>query len=150
MANYIAENVTANVRQIEGTINKIMAFKDLLGNDTDEESVTRAIQDMIKRSNEYIPTPEAILEYISKFYNVDEAIIRGQQRNRDAVQARQIAMYLIRNMTSLSLDDIGKVFDNRDHSTVLYSIQQVEKKMKTDSAFAEKVKAIKTNINSKR
>ena len=149
-AAYIAENVTANVRQIEGTINKVMAFKDLLGNDTDEESVARAIQDIVKRSNEYIPTPEAILEYISKYYNVDESIIRGQQRNRDAVQARQIAMYLIRSMTSLSLDETGKFFDNRDHSTVLYSIQQVEKKMKTDSAFAEKVKAIKTNINSKR
>ena len=81
---------------------------------------------------------------------MDEAIIRGQQRNRDAVQARQIAMYLIRSMTALSLDDIGKVFDNRDHSTVLYSIQQVEKKMKTDTAVSEKVKAIKTNINSKR
>ena len=147
---YIAENVTANVRQIEGTINKIMAFKDLLGDEADEDSVTRAIQDIVKRSNEYIPTPEAILDYISKYYNVDETIIRGQQRNRDAVQARQIAMYLIRSMTSLSLDDIGKVFDNRDHSTVLYSIQQVEKKMKTDTAFSEKVKAIKTNINSKR
>ena len=147
---YIAENVTDNVRQIEGTINKIMAFKDLLGDEADEDSVTRAIQDIVKRSNEYIPTPEAILDYISKYYNVDETIIRGQQRNRDAVQARQIAMYLIRSMTSLSLDDIGKVFDNRDHSTVLYSIQQVEKKMKTDTAFSEKVKAIKTNINSKR
>ena len=146
---YIAQNVTANVRQIEGTINKIMAFKDLLGDETNEESVTRAIQDIVKRSNEYVPTPEAILDYISKYYNVDEAVIRGQQRNRDAVQARQIAMYLIRNMTSLSLDDTGKVFDNRDHSTVLYSIQQVEKKMKSDRAFAEKVKAIKTNINSK-
>ena len=56
-AAYIAENVTANVRQIEGTINKVMAFKDLLGNDTDEESVARAIQDIVKRSNEYIPTP---------------------------------------------------------------------------------------------
>ena len=147
---YIAENVTANVRQIEGTINKVMAFKDLLGNDADEESVARAIQDIVKRSNEYIPTPEAILEYISKYYNVDQSIIQGQQRNRDATQARQVSMYLIRNMTSLSLDEIGKVFDNRDHSTVLYSIQQVEKKMKSDSAFAEKVKAIKTNINSKR
>lgn len=147
---YIAENVTANVRQIEGTINKVMAFKDLLGNDADEESVARAIQDIVKRSNEYIPTPEAILEYISRYYSVDQSIIKGQQRNRDATQARQVSMYLIRNMTSLSLDDIGKVFDNRDHSTVLYSIQQVEKKMKTDSAFAEKVKAIKTNINSKR
>ena len=56
----------------------------------------------------------------------------------------------IRSMTSISLDETGKFFDNRDHSTVLYSIQQVEKKMKTDTAFAEKVKAIKTNINSKR
>ena len=150
IAAYIAENVTANVRQLEGTINKIMAYKDLLGNDTDEETVTRAIQDMLRRTNEYIPSPEAILEYISKFYSLDEAVIRGQQRIRDAVQARQIAMYLIRSMTNLSLDDIGKQFDNRDHSTVLYSIQQVEKKMKKDAAFAETVKEIKTNINSKR
>ena len=150
IAAYIAENVTANVRQLEGTINKIMAYKDLLGNDTDEETVTRAIQDMLRRNNEYIPSPEAILEYISKFYSLDEAVIRGQQRIRDAVQARQIAMYLIRSMTNLSLDDIGKQFDNRDHSTVLYSIQQVEKKMKKDAAFAETVKEIKTNLNSKR
>ena len=147
---YIAENVTANVRQLEGTINKIMAFKDLLGNDTDEETVTRAIQDMLKRNNEYIPSPDAILEYISKYYNLDISVIRGQQRIRDAVAARQIAMYLIRSMTNLSLDDIGKQFDNRDHSTVLYSIQQVEKKMKKEPSFAETVKEIKTNINSKR
>ena len=150
IAVFIAENVTANVRQLEGTINKIMAFKDLLGSDTDEETVTRAIQDMLKRSNEYIPSPDAILEYIAKYYSLDEAVIRGQQRVRDAVQARQIAMYLIRSMTNLSLDDIGKVFDNRDHSTVLYSIQQVEKKMKKDAAFSESVKEIKTNINAKR
>ena len=147
---YIAENVTANVRQLEGTINKILAYKDLLGNDADEETVTRAMQDILKRSNEYIPTPEAILDYISKYYSLEESVIRGQQRIRDAVQARQIAMYLIRSMTNLSLDDIGKVFDNRDHSTVLYSIQQVEKKMKKEPAFAETVKEIKTNINSKR
>ena len=147
---YIAQNVTANVRQLEGTINKILAYKDLLGNDTDEETVTRAIQDMLRRSNEYIPTPETILEYISKYYSLEESVIRGQQRIRDAVSARQIAMYLIRSMTNLSLDEIGKVFDNRDHSTVLYSIQQIEKKMKKDPAFAETVKEIKTNINSKR
>lgn len=147
---YIAENVTANVRQLEGTINKILAYKDLLGNDADEETVTRAMQDILKRSSEYIPTPEAILEYISKYYSLDEAVIRGQQRIRDAVAARQIAMYLIRSMTNLSLDEIGKVFDNRDHSTVLYSIQQVEKKMKKEPSFAETVKEIKTNINSKR
>ena len=147
---YVAENVTANVRQLEGTINKIKAYKDLLGSETDEETAARAIQDMLKRSNEYIPSPSVIIEYICKFYNLDESVIRGQQRVRDAVQARQIAMYLIRSMTNLSLDDIGKEFDNRDHTTVLYSIDKVEKQMKKDSAFAETVKEIKTNINSKR
>ena len=147
---YIAEHVTANVRQLEGTINKILAYKDLLGSETDEETVTRAIQDMLKRSNDYIPSPSVIIDYISKFYDLEESVIRGQQRVRDAVQARQIAMYLIRSMTNLSLDDIGKEFGNRDHSTVLHSIDKVEKQMKKDSAFAETVKEIKTNINSKR
>ena len=149
IANYIAQNVTANVRQLEGTINKILAYKDLLGSDTDEDTVTRAIQDMLRRSNEYVPTPETILDYICRFYGLEESVIRGQQRIRDAVQARQIAMYLIRSMTNLSLDEIGKVFDNRDHSTVLYSIQQVEKKMKKDPSFAENVKEIKTNLNAR-
>ena len=149
IAVYIAQNVTANVRQLEGTINKILAYKDLLGSDTDEETVTRAIQDMLRRSNEYVPTPDTILRYICKLYGLEETVIRGQQRIRDAVQARQIAMYLIRSMTNLSLDEIGKQFDDRDHSTVLYSIQQVEKKMKKDPAFAETVKEIKTNINSR-
>ena len=147
---YIAENVTANVRQLEGTINKILAYKDLLGNDADEDTVTRAMQDILKRSSEYIPTPEAILEFISKYYNVDVNLIKGQQRVREAVGPRQIAMYLIRSMTNLSVVDIGKIFDNRDHSTVLYSIQQVEKKMKPDPSYAETVKELKTNINSQR
>ena len=147
---YIAENVTANVRQLEGTINKILAYKDLLGSNTDEETVSRAIQDMLKRSNEYVPSPDVIIDYISKYYNMDESIIRGQQRVRDAVQARQIAMYLIRSMTNMSLDDIGKEFSKRDHSTVLHSIEKVERQMKQNSAYAETVKEIKTNINSKR
>ncbi len=146
----IAEKATANVRQLEGIVNKLLAYKDLLGDETNEDTVSRAIQDILKRSSEYIPTPEAILEYISKYYGVEESLIRGQQRVRDAVQARQIAMYLIRSMTNISVVDIGKVFDNRDHSTVLYSIQRVEDKMKRDPAYAEKIKEIKTNISSKR
>ena len=146
---YIAENVTANVRQLEGTVNKILAYKDLLGNEADEATVTRAMQDILKKSNEYIPTPDNILDYISKYYGIEKEIICGQQRVKDAVAARQIAMYLIRSMTNLPVVEIGKVFDNRDHSTVLYSLKQVEKQMKKDPAFAETVKEIKTNINNR-
>ena len=149
IASYIAENVTSNVRELEGTVNKILAYKDLLGSEADEETVTRAMQDIIKSSREYIPTPDNILDYISKYYGVDKEVICGQQRVKDAVAARQIAMYLIRSITKLSVVDIGKVFDNRDHSTVLYSLKQVEKQMKTDPAFAETVKEIKANINNR-
>jgi len=150
VAVLVAQNVTSNVRQLEGTINKIMALQELLGSDVDEEMVIDSIQDMLRRNNEYIPTAADILGFISKYFLIDESIIRGQQRIQDAVLARQIAMYLIRSMTNLSLDDIGKEFDNRDHSTVLYSIKQVEKKMKTDAGFAEMIKALKTNINAKK
>ncbi|MFR7893104.1 MAG: helix-turn-helix domain-containing protein [Dysosmobacter sp.] len=73
----------------------------------------------------------------------------GQQRVKDAVAARQIAMYLIRGMTNLPVVEIGKVFDNRDHSTVLYSHQAGRKADEKDPAFAETVKEIKTNINSR-
>ena len=91
-----------------------------------------------------------IIDYVCKSYNLAEASIRGPQRRRDMTQARQVAMYLIRSMTNLSLDAIGREFGDRDHTTVLHSLDKVENQMKTDSAFAEVVKEIKTNINSKR
>lgn len=103
-----------------------------------------------KRANEYIPSPQVILTYICKYYNLDEDVLRGQNRGRDVVNGRQIAMYLIRRMTNLSLSDIGKEFGGRDHTTVLHSLDKVEKQMRSDPAFAEVVKEITTNINAKR
>ncbi len=149
ITDYIAENVTANVRQIEGTLNKILAYRDLLGDQVDEQAVSRAVQDMLRKSNEYIPSPSVIISYICKYFNLEEDVIRGQSRSRDIVNARQIAMYLIRRMTGLSLDVIGKEFDGRDHTTVLHSLRKTEKQMQTDPSFAELVKSITTNINAK-
>lgn len=125
-----------------------MAYKELLGSDADEDTVKRAMQDILIHNNEYIPTPDTILEFVSKYFSLDKEIICGQQRVKDAVFARQVAMYLIRSMTNLSQDDIGKIF-GRDHSTVIYSLKEVEKKMKADPSFAETVKEIKTNITSR-
>lgn len=150
IAENIAENVTANVRQIEGTLNKILAYRDLLDDHMDQETLNRAISDMLKTETEYIPTPSVIISYICKYFNLEEDLLRGQSRGRDIVNARQIAMYLIRRMnTNLSLADIGKEFGGRDHTTVLHSLDKVEKQMRSDMAFAEKVKEITTNINSK-
>ncbi|MBR3641629.1 MAG: chromosomal replication initiator protein DnaA [Oscillibacter sp.] len=142
----IAENVTANVRQLEGTVNKIVAYRDLLGSDTDEETVRRAMKDIL--SNDNIPTPDVILDYVSRYFDVDKETICGQQRGKNVVSARQAAMYLIRTMVNLSFTEIGDVFDGRDHATVMYSVKQVEKRMKREPSYAEVVKDIKTNITS--
>ena len=147
IAHYIAEKITANVRQLEGTVKKIKAFKDLDGMEITTDTVDRAIQDMSK-SSEFIITPDAIIREICRYFRLEEDQIKGQSRSRDSLNARQIAMYLIRRMTSLSLDDTGKIFGGRDHSTVLNSINKVEKKMQSDPVYSETIKDIITNINS--
>ena len=146
VASYIAEKITSNVRQLEGTVHKIKAFHDL-NQEINQTTVDRAIQDMI-RSNEFIITPDNIIKEVCRYFRIEEDQIRGPSRSRDILNARQIAMYLIRRMTSLSLDETGKLFNGRDHSTTLNGVTKVENRMKTDNNFAETVKAIITNINS--
>lgn len=146
IATYIAGKITSNVRQLEGTVHKIKAFHDL-GIEIDQATVDRAIQDMI-RSNEFTITPDNIIKEVCRYFRVDESQIRGPSRSRDILNARQIAMYLIRSMTSLSLDETGKLFGGRDHSTTFNGVTKVENRMKNDNTFAETVKAIITNINA--
>ena len=146
--DYIAENVTANVRQIEGILNKILAYWDLLGDQLDTESLEKAIMDTVRKSNDYI-TPTYVIQSVARFFNLDEDTLRGQERRKDVTNARQVAMYLMRRMIpSMALKEIGKEFDGRDHTTVLHSLDKVEKLMRTDPAFAETVKEITTNINA--
>ena len=147
IAHYIASKITANVRQLEGTVKKIKAFRDLDGIEITRETVDRALQDM-SRSSEFIITPEVITREVCRYFRIEEDQIKGQSRSRDCLNARQIAMYLIRRLTSLSLDETGQLFGGRDHSTVYNSVGKVEKRMKNDSNYAGTVKAIITNINS--
>ena len=150
VVGYIAKNVTSNVRLLEGTVKKIKAFRDLLGSELDGESVDRAIHDMLRKENEFIPSPDTIIAEICKYYRIDDAAIRGQQRDRNIVRGRQVAMYLIRRMSNYSYKDIGKEFGDRDHTTVMHSIEQVEQRMKKDTAFAEAVRDITANISTKK
>ena len=146
---YVAENITANVRQIEGTVNKIMALRDLEGSDIDAATVTRAVRDMFKDPSDIMPTSDVIIEEVCKFYNIEGDAIRGQGRTKDTAMARQIAMYMIREMTNLSLKEIGREFENRDHTTVLHSIERIEKLKKSNPETAEVIKDIRANINAR-
>ena len=148
ICNYIAINVTHNVRQIEGTVKKIMAYRDLSGMPLTLDNISRVISDMFKSEGNALPTPSLIISQVCKFYSVDEAVLRGTQKNKGIAEARQVAMYLIRKLTNLSLPDIGKEFA-RDHSTVLYAIRKVEVALKNgDTNTQNNIRDITANINS--
>ena len=146
---YIAENITSNVRQIEGTVNKILAFQELMGESVDVDTVTRAVRDMFKDKADFLPSPDIIIDEVSKFYNIDADALRGQGRTKDTALARQIAMYQIRRMTNLSLKEIGREFEGRDHTTVLHSTDRIEKLKKSNPDIAEVIKDINANINAR-
>ena len=145
----IAETITANVRQIEGTVNKIMAYQDINGDKVDKNTVIRAVKDIFKEKSDILPTADVIIEEVCKFYNLEPSLLRGQGRSKDISLARQIAMFQIRRMTNLSLKEIGAEFGGRDHSTVLNALNRIEDLVKTDPEKAEIIKDITTNINSR-
>ena len=137
------------MRQIEGTVNKIMAYQQLMGDSVDKDTVIRAVKDMFKEKSDIVPTADVIIDEVCKFYNIEPATLRGQGRAKDISLARQIAMYQIRRMTNLSLKEIGKEFDNRDHTTVLHSIERIEKLKKSNPEITEVIKDVRANINAR-
>ena len=148
VCNYIAINVTNNVRQIEGTVKKIMAYRDLNGMNVNLDNVTRVISDMVRSEGSSLPTPSLIISQVCKFYSVEEEKLRGAQKTKGISEARQMAMYLVRKLTNLSLPDIGNEF-SKDHTTVLYNIRKVEAALKAgDTTMQNNVRDITANINS--
>ena len=146
--NYIAINIVNNVRQIEGTMKKIMAYRDLDNMPMDLPNISRAIDDMFKNEGNALPTPSLIVSQVCKFYNMDEIVVRGSQRNKGVAEPRQVAMYLIRKLTNLSLPDIGMQFA-KDHTTVLYAINKVEAELKNgNTTMQNNIRDITANINS--
>ena len=135
-------------RQLEGTVKKILAYRDLNNMPLDLPNVSRAIDDMFKSEGNALPTPSLIISQVCKFYSVDENVLRGTLKNKGVAEARQMAMYLIRKLTNLSLPDIGKEFA-KDHSTVLYAIRKVEVALKNgDKTIQENIQTITANINA--
>ena len=144
---YIASNITANIRQLEGVIKRLTAYKEILDDVIDIDSVKRAIKDVI-RIGIAIPTPEAIIKESARYYGLTEEDLRGQSRSKNTAMARQVSMYLMRTLTNISLNDIGAEYSGRNHATVLSSIRKVEDLLSKDKKMAATVRDITSNINS--
>ncbi len=144
---FIGENITANIRQIEGVIKKLTAYKDILNKVIEIEDVRRAISD-VKRVGDDIPSPDKIIKETARYYNITPEAVCGQDRSRIPTLSRQIAMYLIRTLTNATLNEIGSEFEGRNHATVLTSIRKIEDLIRTDPRMASTIRSISSNINS--
>ena len=146
--SYVAENITANVRQIEGVVNKIMAFQELMGAEVDVENTIRAVRDILQSREDFLPSADTIIQEVARFYELDSNLLRGQGQSKEIATARNIAIYITREMTQLSLVQIGQQFGGRHHSTIMNSIERVEKMMKEQPELTEIIRDIISAVNS--
>lgn len=145
--DYIANTLTSDVRQLEGVVNNIKAHKELMNEEVDTALVSKIIEGIITPQGRI--TPEIIIEETAKYYSVLPEDIKGRSKVKVIVNARQVCMYLIRTLTSLTLSEIGGVLE-RDHATVIHSLNQIESKLKTDGELKLIIKDITSNINTKK
>ena len=148
VAYYIADNMSSNVRQLEGTVRKIRAYADFYGTDSITVSeVSKQIKDLM-RENEKKITADLIIAETARYFQLSSDDLKGQSRTRATVQARQISQYLMRIMTPLSLKEVGEAFGGRDHTTVLNGVRNVENDVKKGGEAALSVKDIMSNIRT--
>ena len=143
---YIAENVKSNIRELEGALNKIMAFSKLNKVDINLEYAEEALKDVIYPNKKKEITPSLIIEVVAEHFGISPEDIASRKRTAELVQPRQIVMYLCRQLTESSLQNIAKTIGKKDHTTVLHGIEKITEKMENDEELKNKIDIIRKKI----
>jgi chromosomal replication initiator protein len=143
--DFIASRFDQSVRELEGALVRVVAFSELTAQPVDVELAERALQDLLPQTEVEI-APDTILDEVGTYFGLSRDDLVSPSRSRPLTNARHIAMYLIRECTGLSLVKIGEIFGGRDHSTALYGINQVEKKMRARDTTYKQVQDLSRNI----
>ena len=144
--SYIAENVKSNIRELEGALNKIMAFSKLNKVDINLEYAEEALKDVIYPNKQKEITPSLIIEVVAEHFGISPDDIVSKKRTTELVQPRQVVMYLCRQLTEVSLQNIAKSIGKKDHTTVLHGIEKITEKMENDEELKNNVDIIKKKI----
>lgn len=139
VVDYIAENVNASVRDLEGIVNSLLATSIVMSSDVDLEMARRIVARTVGTAEKKSLTVSDILNGTATYFDIDEADIRSASRKAPVANARQVAMYLASRHTGLSTSKIGVAIGRRNHATVIHSCQQVAERMSTDAAYRDKV-----------
>jgi chromosomal replication initiator protein len=147
--DFIASNVTTNIRELEGCLISLLARASLEARDVDVSLARDVLRVIIQDIKSPISIDE-IQRVVSEFYDIPPDLLRAKTRKQEIVLARQVAMYLSKELTNSSLKTIGLHFGGRDHSTVIHAYQSVEDHFSTDSVFKQNIDQLKRTIQLRR
>ena len=142
---FVAHNVKSNIRELEGSLIRLLAHSTLHGRDIDLELAREVLRDLIKETRVSLGV-EQIQQIVCDYFSIPEDLVRARTRKREVVQARQVAMYFSKQFTKHSLKTIGLHFGGRDHSTVIHANQSVENQIDTDVKFREVIEEIRRKL----
>ena len=142
---YIAQNITTNIRELEGSLNTILIRYQIKSQTPDLEEVKQLLADYIQKPVKIL-SPNIIIKTVAMFYNISEEDLRGDSRRQDIIKARQVAMYLLRDIMRCSYPTIGSYFKNKDHTTVMHSYDKITQGIKNNSVLSQEIYTITERI----
>ena len=145
--NYIATNIKSNIRELEGALNKLLAYSNLEKTDITMEIAQKELQNIITPDKPKEITPQLIIEVVSEHFQISLDQMISKNRSKYIARPRQIAMYLCKNMTDTPLDSIGALLGGRDHSTIIHGVQKISDEYESDETTRSLIDTIKKKIN---
>ena len=146
MLEFIARKVVSNIRELEGALNRIVAYANMRGMPISIELAQAVLVERALQPRKRAVTPERIVQAVSDYYSVELDALKGQKRERAIVTPRQIAMYLMRAETDVSLLRIGAELGGRDHSTVLHACDKIDREMQENEELRRELAAVRELI----
>ena len=144
---FLAHKITANVRELEGALNRLVAHAELVGRPISLASAQELLQDLLRSSDRRV-TIDEIQKRVAEHYTIKLADMHSARRSRSVARPRQVAMYLAKQLTSRSLPEIGRKFGGRDHTTVMHAVRRIEELVTSDRALAEDVELLRRMLES--
>lgn len=144
---YIATNIKSNIRELEGSLNKIIAYANLEKREVNLELAEQVLKDIISPDEKKIITPEIIIKTVAEHFDIPSEDIKGNKRTKKVVYPRQISMYLCREMIDIPLNSIAKSLGKNDHTTVIHACKQIEKELEVSKDTQDVISILKKKIN---
>ncbi len=143
---FIADKVASNIRELEGAMNRVIAYSTLTENKINVDMAIEALKDMFNNSKAVVINSKTIQEAVSRYFHLKTDELKSKRRSRDVSFPRQIAMYLCRDMTDMSLPKVGDEFGGRDHTTVIHACEKITQDMANSAELRRTIEDIKKNI----